>query len=346
MAGAALISAALAACGAAVATSVAPAARTAAHPAVVAAAPARCTRPAPTTAAGYTAALAAVPTSQWGGADLSVSVPMPDGRIVWLYGDTLSGPTVDRFARFVHSTAIVQDRGCFHVSAAGAQVLPNDSAKRISWPSSGIALDGSHLLVASGQMQLTGACAFCFSHTGIRGAILTLSPAGDVTFSSWLPRWPSLAGKVVWGAGMAKSGNQVAMYGISGSGLGRDLYVATATLAGARGGQWTLDGTPVAHAVDPAGVTPYHDGSGWHIVTKRGDTIVALNSSDPAGQFTERAIGTVHASERGHLYYMAAAHPELALAGGKLMVTVCSNWVDGKTHSLPAYRPIYLALTR
>ncbi len=343
-AGAALISITLAGCGVADASPAAGPVLPAGPP--TAAAPAGCAVAAPITAAAYTRALASVPTSQWGGADLSISVPMPDGRSVWLYGDTLSGPTPTRWTRFVHSSAITQDHGCFHVSRAGAQILPNDSPTTISWLSAGIALDDTHLLVASTQVQLSGTCAFCFTPTGTRGAILTLSPTGDLTFASWLPHWPSMTQGIVWGIGMARAGNQVNLYGISGTGLLRDLYVATATPTNARTGHWTLGTTPIAHSVDPAGVTPYHDKDGWHVLTKRSDTILQLNSPSPAGPFTERALGIIHAAEPGHLYYMAAAHPELALTGNHLLITVCSAWTDSKNHPLPDYRPTYLELPR
>ena len=64
---------------------------------------------------------------QWGAADVSISVQLLDGRALWLYGDTFSTK------RFVHSTAIVQDRGCLHVANAGDQLLPNDDDTHIYW---------------------------------------------------------------------------------------------------------------------------------------------------------------------------------------------------------------------
>src|SRR6266496_556293 len=51
-----------------------------------------CTVPAPTSAAGYAAMFASVPTTQWGGADVSISVRVGSTN-VWLYGDTISNVT-------------------------------------------------------------------------------------------------------------------------------------------------------------------------------------------------------------------------------------------------------------
>jgi hypothetical protein len=307
---------------------------------------ARCAKPAPDTPAAFAAALGALPSAQWGAADLSVSVPMPDGRIVWLYGDTLTGPDPAHLSGLVHSSAVVQDAGCFHVSARGAQLLPNDNPARISWPSGAVALDNTHLLVATGQQKLTGACGLCFRQVGLRGAIVTLAPNGDLRFSHWLANWPTLKGNIVWGTGFARRGSTIVMYGISGTGLLRTLYVATATAAGAARGVWSLGRRPVAGAIGPAGGSAYTDPDGWHYVTKSGRAIVRRDAPAPRGPYTREVIGTVPAPASGQVRYMASAHPEAKVSGGGLLVTVCSNWVDGKAHRLSSYRPVYLGLTR
>lgn len=139
-----------------------------------------CTTPAPTTAAGYTRAFASLPASQWGAADVALSVPLPDGRIVWLWGDTLrAGP-------MVHSSAIVQTRGCLHVSRAGAQLLPNTSPTLIYWITGARTVGPGRLRVAARQIRLTGHCAWCFADNGLtRYATVTIDQDGDATFRGW-----------------------------------------------------------------------------------------------------------------------------------------------------------------
>jgi hypothetical protein len=152
--------------------------RVAATVPVAVVAPKGCTKPAPTTTTGYAAMFAAVPTSQWGAGDLSISVPLGH-RSVWLYGDTFSA------GRFVHSTAIVQTGGCLHVSHAGAQLLPNDDAHHIYWINTATA-HGSTLTIQALAITLTGKGVWAFRYTGhIRTAQATVSPAGDVTFVRW-----------------------------------------------------------------------------------------------------------------------------------------------------------------
>lgn len=142
--------------------------------------PATCATPAPTTAAGYTALFNALPSKQWGAADGAETVALPDGRSLWLFGDTFSDD------RFVHSTAITQDRGCLHVSHAGAQLLPNDPNGDIYWIDHATTAAGQVTVIAE-RMSLTGSCTFCFHDTGVTvAAAVTVSAAGDATFVRWI----------------------------------------------------------------------------------------------------------------------------------------------------------------
>lgn len=147
-----------------------------------------CSKPTPTTAAGYAAMFAAVPTSQWGGADVSISVRV-GGTNVWLWGDTISQVTSWPFTgangRFVHSSAISQTLGCAHVSHAGAQLLPNDADGSWYWIKSAAAVDSTHLRITADHVVRTGPGAWDFKVVGERTATASLNVTGDVTFTSW-----------------------------------------------------------------------------------------------------------------------------------------------------------------
>lgn len=145
---------------------------------VVAPAKATCA-PAPTTAAGYAAMFATVDPAEFGAADVGISVPLADGRVVWLWGDTFSQ------GRFVHSTAITQDGGCLHVSHAGAQLLPNDDASHIYWIQSARA-KGSTVAITARSVVLTGKGAWDFRDGGFsRTATTRIDAAGNLTFVRW-----------------------------------------------------------------------------------------------------------------------------------------------------------------
>lgn len=147
-----------------------------------------CRKPLPATAAGFAQLFSSLPPSEWGAADVSISVPMPDGRIVWLYGDTFSA------GRFVHSTAIVQDRGCLHVSQRGAQLLPNDDAKHIYWISTARAVSSTALVITARRILLTGTCVWCFADGGLsRTALVSIDQQGDARFIRWTASQPGPA---------------------------------------------------------------------------------------------------------------------------------------------------------
>ena len=155
-------------------------AETAAHraPSASIVAPTMCAAPTPTTAAGFQAMFATVDTREFGAADVGISVKV-GGRSVWLWGDTFSE------GRFVHSTAITQDRGCLRVSHGGAQLLPNDDAQHIYWIQSATS-DRSTPYGKPPSVVITGSGAWDFRDGGFsRTAVTHLDADGDLTFVRW-----------------------------------------------------------------------------------------------------------------------------------------------------------------
>ena len=120
-------------------------------------------RPAPTTAAGYTAAFAALPVEEWGAGDGGVSVPV-GSRDVWLFGDTFEAHENG----LAHSTVVVQRGGNFHVSNAGAQLLPNDDDTHIYWMIGATVVDDNFLYVTGRSVVLTGSGMWDFHDGGFR----------------------------------------------------------------------------------------------------------------------------------------------------------------------------------
>lgn len=143
-----------------------------------------CFKATPTTAQGFANMFASVSTKEWGAADVSISVPLSDGRSVWLYGDTFSE------GRFVHSTAIVQTKGCLHVSNGGAQLLPNDDDRHIYWIESGKQIIAGRLSVRARGVEITDPSnPWGFKDAGFsRDALVTVDYYGNLHFVSWGPK--------------------------------------------------------------------------------------------------------------------------------------------------------------
>lgn len=147
--------------------------------------------PAPTTARGYARMFDQVPVAQWGGADIGISHRLPDGRRIWLYGDTLSQNN-----GFVHSTAITQTGGRLHVSRGGKQLIPNGgkdpadpSRELISW------IDGVRqgptkdtVIVSTMEMSVGAEGPWDFRKTRegqSREAVVRVEDDGDLRFVEW-----------------------------------------------------------------------------------------------------------------------------------------------------------------
>jgi len=143
----------------------------------------RCSKPAPDTAKGYQRAFANLDDREWGAADVGISVPLNDGRTVWLWGDTFST------GRFVHSTAVVQDGGCLHVSNGGAQLLPNDGAKYY-WIEAAFRHGEENLIwIAAEETAKDPKAEWGFRYTGYnRLAVVWIDPTGDAVFQGWQGR--------------------------------------------------------------------------------------------------------------------------------------------------------------
>jgi len=142
----------------------------------------RCAQEAPDTAKGFDAMFRSLPQEQWGAADVGISVALPDGRSVWLWGDTMST------SRFVHSTAIVQDGGCLHVSNDGAQLLPDDGEKYY-WIEAAEARGESTLWIWAEEIVEDKKAEWGFRYTGYnRVAEVMVDQAGDVSFVGWIGR--------------------------------------------------------------------------------------------------------------------------------------------------------------
>lgn len=135
---------------------------------------------APTTAAGYAAMFAAVPQREWAAADVALTVPLRDGRSIWLFGDTFSNQH-----GMVNSSAITQDGGRLHVSHAGAQLLPTGPGDVVYWIESAHAASDTQIIATVAPTHVAGLSSFKRATTTDRTALLSVSSAGDVTFSSW-----------------------------------------------------------------------------------------------------------------------------------------------------------------
>lgn len=142
--------------------------------------PTTCNRPAPLTADGYTALWSSLDSHVWGGADVSVSARLADGRVLWLYGDTMSGADAQHPTGFVHSSAIVQSAGCLRVSSGGRALLPDVDRNHWYWIEDAT-VRGTSVTIRARLIARTGPGVWGFADSGF-AAIFTaaVDATGDV----------------------------------------------------------------------------------------------------------------------------------------------------------------------
>lgn len=173
-----------------------------------------CSKPAPTSAVGYKSLIDSIDPVVWGSGDTGLTVALP-GRSVWLFSDTAyakPGTTYNtpaNWAKFDHSSAITQIKGCLHASPW--QVMPNDSVlNTYYWVDSAQPLNDTQITVIGFEMR--NQPDWTTAATGkFRKALVNVNPNGNVSFSKWLGYVDPPAHPLVKDGGTM--GNSVSYYG-------------------------------------------------------------------------------------------------------------------------------------
>jgi hypothetical protein len=112
-----------------------------------------CAPSVPSSAAAYAAAFDGLRhTTSWLSADTAVAVPLPDGRTVWLFGDTFAGTlqtdgTIGPNSRFLDNSFVVQNGACLTPLEGGqpsapVSLIPEPTAGEAYWPASAVVESG------------------------------------------------------------------------------------------------------------------------------------------------------------------------------------------------------------
>jgi hypothetical protein len=128
------------------------------------AASAYCAPSTPSSAAGYQAAFdhLRMTYTGWITGDGSFPVSLPDGKVLWLFGDTYTGRTnpdggVPGSAGFIHNSLVLQAGGCFAPIMGGnyrhwSSAIPDPAPNQFYWPA-GAVVDGGALRVFVWRIQ-------------------------------------------------------------------------------------------------------------------------------------------------------------------------------------------------
>ena len=306
---------------------------------MAAVAPADRCGPEPTTGAGWERLFDSLRGS-WSGGDGAASLRLPDGRMLWLFGDTFTGSVRSdgsrgSDSRMVHNSLVVTSGSCASVLLTATDALPGRAGTWV-WPTAGVVSargapgHASSVTVFAQRVRRTGNGAFDFERVGTAVATLTVPWSGVPTVGPVrdLPR-----NRTLWGAALLPDGATTWIYGTRAVHepwvLGRDLLLArapTARLSDVM--SWTYrtrtgwapdadDAVVVRPARDGVSTVPsaVRLGATFVLVTKAQEfldaTVVALTSTRPWGPWTETAL--FHAPGSGNVLRYSPA----VVAGAK-----------------------------
>jgi hypothetical protein len=324
--------------------------------------------PAPTTAPKITADLvnqvvASPGLPAWQAADIGASARLSDGRLVWVFGDTVR--TSDFSPRIVANSMLISSGGCIsqlRVPGDGP-VVPDISSDVVEWPMSVVVLPpvGSAagtdvrdvLVVLCARTQRGGSGGMDFAFLGTSAAVFTVAGDGVPQLREVMEITPDdhATDQVNWGAAATVHGDWYYVYGTrlpdQPGVFGRELYVARAPVddPGNRdtwrfwdGSRWqgsrkaAVATLPAVGGVSQTLSVSVVDGT-FVAVSKRdgdlGDFVYSWTSTSATGPWTPRqGVAAPSGVDTGELEYAPLAHPEVPLADGRLLVSISRNTTD------------------
>lgn len=308
----------------------------------------------------------------WLAGDSAYSVPLPDGRVAWLFSDSFVG-TLDADSRPQPGTRMVHNALVTETAAGTLQTstselfdephafFPDPSASEYYWVQDGMVapgVEGEELVVFLSRTREVEDDGFAWVGTAIARVSLPDLTLIDITETA-------STGDIAWGAALMEMGASTYVYGIRDrGGAGKDLYLAqapTARLADrSRWRYWGDQGWTSAddqasaltdRVANELSVSPLRDGF-LMISHETGEpfspVINAWVSCSPEGPWTDPTpIYRTPESGRGqHFTYNAHAHPEISPTG-RLLISYNVNTFDfAELNRDPTlYRPRFIALT-
>ena len=273
----------------------------------------------------------------WTGGDSTASVPLPDGRIAWLFSDTFLGTVNPDHSRpsgspMVHNALVIQ-RGSSLTSTlhGGTPTAPRSLVEVAGSPLQYWVADGTvesnTLRVLYNQYSTTGNGALSVQLAGTALATFSL-PGLALTDLRTLP----LGSSIAWGAAILEDGGYTYIYGSEHTESGTVFAHVARVPAGGLGGSWAfwsgagwsdreadsvrlISGVGTAFSVSKVG--------GQYVLVSQdsnllfNSTFVAYTASSPQGLFgPPRVLFTAPevAPDNGRpiIVYDARVHPEFS----------------------------------
>ena len=298
----------------------------------------------------------------WKAADIGASAELRDGRMVWVFGDTVR--SADFSPRLVANSILVSHGTCVAQlrTVDDGPVIPDAAPDVVRWPMSVVAMQPAQQYAEMGVDEVVvvmtartrrGADVMDFRFLGTSAAVFTVRDDEAPQLVEIMEVTPDdeALDQVNWGAAATVHGPWFYVFGTRATGqhFGRELYVSRAAVAdpadrcslGVLGRSGWQEGFDRAAPVLPAqgGVSQTLsvdriDGR-WVAVSKRdgdlGNFVYVWTAPTPYGPWTpRRGVAAPAGFDTGELQYAPLAHPEVPLANGNLLVSISRNTTDSE----------------
>jgi hypothetical protein len=283
-------------------------------------------------------------------ADVTQSVTLPGGDVLWVFGDTtrVNGVSTVGPYGYPHSAFVRQTAGTLSLRALsgpygyGWQQVPNWSDGTYFWMSTPIVDNGSLYVIGE---RIRGVSPFT-----VVGPYVAVFNASTLAFQRIVPLPSGATGTTMWG-GVARAStgwwitgtHRVGCSGPANCSAADMAFVPFGRLADATG--WTVYDNVIPETTNIGVVLALREtATGWDIFTKRGDAyagteIERLTATSVTGTWT--VTGTWGApSPAGTVTYAVAVHPEQAASSGQILVSYNVNGIEAQYYPRFLYLPL------
>ncbi len=303
---------------------------------------------------------------EWTGGDVAVSQLLPDGRSMWLWGDSFVDTVfADRhrpYDAFIHNSVVLTNpQGLFTTLYKGTAKRPRPffpgTDPYFYWPDCAfINKSQNKVYVMMVRVKATGdGGLFGFETAGNAYAVLSL-PDMRLLKTTVLPT----NAKIDWSSATYTEGNYAYIYGAEGTSTypnTKYMHVMRTALSNPflkmeyyTGSGWSTDTAASTRLQD--GVSEQYSvfkyNSKYYLLSQEGillsSKIFMWDAASPVGPFSrKRKIYTTPQTHGNIITYNATAHTEFT-QNGQLLIGYCTNSVDGKDIYTDAdnYRPYFI----
>jgi len=282
----------------------------------------------------------------WTGGDGTLSIPLKDGRTVWLFGDTFLGEvgsdgTRPKETPMVRNSLVVQtdrriDTRYRQTEKGPAAFFPSPSKDTWYWPGDGLVV-GNKMRVFLHRFRQNAPRLWAWQFTG---TVLSTLSLPDLELER-IDETASVKG-VLFGVSILKTKEYVYIYGVRDNEFPKLAYLARATI-GDLGGPWEFytgrewsadpeDSAPILSGVSTQ-YSVFQTGGLFYLVTMDGrrpfpDTIAVYRSASPCGPWQgPRIIYKVPGVGRDVVAYNPFVHTQFT-KGNRYLISYNLNHVN------------------